>query len=494
MNVNLPVGNNPDLTKLVSSAIPKDRRNKTNVAILSDNWTGTGMNHNDPSFQSGSSPGTPPKLYITADSPTFDTQTLADWAAEGFDVTYLPLGDDSESYKETLRSLHRTKTTSTHKIGPGEKTFGIIAFGEAASLCLEHYHVLDNNNHGFNKLGVLVGYYPSRIPDPATRFPSSVKEVLVHLSVGEIGVVKQSQMVGIQGRKRVSKSRVDQGIGLGGMIMRGWGYKGYAYEAEAGFAERDLDELYDGICAGLAWSRSLAAMKRALRPTDGEGESLAEINAHGKFYAQNVQQIMSSYTTASDDSDPPHVTYVPTLTGATGTAALEEFYSSRFVNSNPSSLQLTLLSRTVGVDRVVDEMYVTFKHTQEMPWILPGVLPTNKRVEIVLVSIVTLKGGKLHHEHVYWDQASVLVQVGLLDPKLLPQAAKDSGVERLPVVGKKAARRVFACGSEEEEADNQLIHVSEEDLEDQKGGEDENGTNEDDEEKKTVEQLDNASK
>lgn len=166
---------------------------------------------------------------------------------------------------------------------------------------------------------------------------------------------------------------------------------------------------------------------------------------------------MSNY--ASDD--PPHVTYVPTLTGATGTAALENFYSSRFLNSNPPSLQLTLLSRTVGVDRVVDEMYVSFKHTQEMPWILPSVPPTNKRVEIVLVSIVTLKGGKLHHEHVYWDQASVLMQVGLLDPKLLPQVAKDKGMERLPVIGKKAARQVFGCGSEEGEADNQLINLSE---------------------------------
>lgn len=75
-----------------------------------------------------------------------------------------------------------------------------------------------------------------------------------------------------------------------------------------------------------------------------------------------------------------------------------------------------------------------------MPWILPGVPPTNKKVEILMVSIVAMRGSKLYHEHVYWDQASVLVQVGLLDPALVP---KGSGIQRLPVVGKEAAKRMI---------------------------------------------------
>lgn len=274
MNVNLPLGDRLDLPKLVSSAIPEDRRKKgnTNVAILSDNWTSptTGMNHNDPNFLSDSFPRDPPKLYITAESPSFDAQTLSDWAAEGFSVEYLPMGEDIREYKEALRALHRKG------LGPCQ-TFGIIAFGEAASACLEHYHVLDNNVE--MKLGVLVGYYPSRIPDPATRFPSSVR-VLVHLTVGEVGVVKQSQMVGIQGKRRVNRSNVERGLGVGGTL--GMGYRGYAYEVEAGFAERDLEE-YDGICAELAWSRSLAVVSKALRPGGRDGENLVEINTHGGF-------------------------------------------------------------------------------------------------------------------------------------------------------------------------------------------------------------------
>lgn len=149
---------------------------------------------------------------------------------------------------------------------------------------------------------------------------------------------------------------------------------------------------------------------------------------------------------------------MPTLTGATGAEELKRFYSESF--TTPPSLKITLLSRTIGVDRVVDEMHVQFKHTEQVPWMLPGVPPTNKKIEIIMVSIVAVKGGRLYHEHVYWDQASVLVQAELLDPKLLPQSAKDLGLEKLPVVGRRAARRVRRnrdLSDDEGEADNELI-------------------------------------
>ena len=57
---------------------------------------------------------------------------------------------------------------------------------------------------------------------------------------------------------------------------------------------------------------------------------------------------------------------------------------------------------------------------------LPGIAPTNRRVEVALVAIVRFKDGKLAHEHIYWDQASVLVQIGLLDPVNLPVVGIDS--------------------------------------------------------------------
>jgi len=109
----------------------------------------------------------------------------------------------------------------------------------------------------------------------------------------------------------------------------------------------------------------------------------------------------------------------------------------------PPSFNTRLVSRTSGVDRVVDEFVVSFKHSVEMKWILPGVAPTNRDVEIAMVSVVAVRGGKLVHEHVYWDQASVLMQIGALDPNNVPEQLKENGCEKLPVVGPEAARKVL---------------------------------------------------
>jgi hypothetical protein len=128
-------------------------------------------------------------------------------------------------------------------------------------------------------------------------------------------------------------------------------------------------------------------------------------------------------------------------------------------------MKIRLLSRTVGVDRVVDEMHVAFCHTCEIPWMLPGVPPTNKQVDVALVSVVCIRGGKLYHEHIYWDQATVLVQVGLLDPALVPEGMKNK-MERLPVVGKEGARKVV---DEEFGESNKLIEEWEESNEESGG-------------------------
>src|SRR5690242_18313408 len=125
-----------------------------------------------------------------------------------------------------------------------------------------------------------------------------------------------------------------------------------------------------------------------------------------------------------------YVNHVPVLTGGEGKRALRDFYSRDFIPAMPPDTRLTPVSRTVGEDQLVDEMIFSFTHTQEMPWMLPGVAPTNRRVEVALVAIVKFRGGKLAHEHIYWDQASVLKQIGLLtDPSL-------------PVRGVESARRV----------------------------------------------------
>src|SRR2546421_10763742 len=134
--------------------------------------------------------------------------------------------------------------------------------------------------------------------------------------------------------------------------------------------------------------------------------------------------------------DDAYVNHVPVLTGGYGKDALRVFYSRNFIPSMPPDTTLTPISRTVGEDQLVDEMIFSFTHTQEMPWMLPGIAPTHRKVEVPLVAIVRFRDGKLAHEHIYWDQGSVLVQLGLLDPRTLPvvgvESAKKAVDKQLP--------------------------------------------------------------
>jgi carboxymethylenebutenolidase len=129
-----------------------------------------------------------------------------------------------------------------------------------------------------------------------------------------------------------------------------------------------------------------------------------------------------------------YVNHIPVLTGGVGHEQLREFYSLHFIPRMPPDTEIVPVSRTIGTERLVDEMIFRFTHTLEMDWMLPGVAPTGKRVECALVVIVHFREGKLAHEHIYWDQASVLVQLGLLDSS------------RLPVAGKETARKLSDPG------------------------------------------------
>lgn len=124
-----------------------------------------------------------------------------------------------------------------------------------------------------------------------------------------------------------------------------------------------------------------------------------------------------------------YVNHIPVLTGGRGKPALREFYSKDFIPMMPPDTTLTPVSRTVGTDQLVDEMIFSFTHTMEMPWMLPGVKPTGKKVEVPLVAIVRFRDGKLAHEHIYWDQASVLKQIGLLTDPSLPVCGAETAAK-----------------------------------------------------------------
>ena len=122
----------------------------------------------------------------------------------------------------------------------------------------------------------------------------------------------------------------------------------------------------------------------------------------------------------------PHVNAVPVVMGGNGKQGVHQFYAKYFLPQIPPDTEMVPGSRTIGQGRLVEEMIFRFTHSIRMDWILPGVPPTGKRVEIAMLVVVQFDGDRLAHEHVYWDQASVLVRIGLLQPKGLPVVGADS--------------------------------------------------------------------
>ncbi|MDQ0015390.1 carboxymethylenebutenolidase [Variovorax boronicumulans] len=169
----------------------------------------------------------------------------------------------------------------------------------------------------------------------------------------------------------------------------------------------------------LAHERTIAALKGAMGP-HYDLAALWDKHCEYEFSTRNVEDTMSTMVPE------PYVNHIPTMTGGVGYKDLHRFYSNHFVHSNPPDTTLVPISRTVGATQVVDETLFSFTHTTEIPWMLPGIAPTGKKVQVPLLAVIKFRGDKLYHEHIYWDQASVLVQVGLLDAKLLPVAGVET--------------------------------------------------------------------
>lgn len=128
-------------------------------------------------------------------------------------------------------------------------------------------------------------------------------------------------------------------------------------------------------------------------------------------------------------TDRPVLIHVPVGTGATGKEALRKFYAEIFIPQMPDDVELQLLTRSVGQDRIIDEFILRFTHSVRMDWFAPGIEPTGRRLAVPHVGIIAFENGKISSEHIYWDQATVLSQLGLLD-------------DSLPVMG---ASQVIAC-------------------------------------------------
>ncbi|MCP3712317.1 dienelactone hydrolase family protein [Paraburkholderia sp. CNPSo 3274] len=184
------------------------------------------------------------------------------------------------------------------------------------------------------------------------------------------------------------------------------------------FARKGGDH-FDKPSAMMAHERAVAAFRKTIGP-QYDLSALWEAHLAHEFATRDVDATMATMVAE------PYVNHIPTLTGGVGYTELKRFYRHHFVHANPPDTTIIPVSRTIGATQIVDETLFCFTHTTEIDWMLPGIAPTGKRVEIPLLAVVKFRGDKLYHEHIYWDQASVLVQIGLLDPTGLPTTGADT--------------------------------------------------------------------
>lgn len=167
-----------------------------------------------------------------------------------------------------------------------------------------------------------------------------------------------------------------------------------------------------------------------LTPDQRDMVAIWEKHMKCEFETRSVEDTMRTMAEGA------HVNHVPVLTGGVGLDEVKSFYETHFIPQMPPDTEIIPVSRTVGNDQIVDEMIFKFTHSIAMDWMLPGLSATHREVEIPLVAIIGFRDGKVAHEHIYWDQASVLVQLGLLD------------AESLPVAGRETAQKILDPDSE----------------------------------------------
>jgi carboxymethylenebutenolidase len=171
--------------------------------------------------------------------------------------------------------------------------------------------------------------------------------------------------------------------------------------------------------AKVSHTRSLQLLRKQVGPVY-DLEALWEQHSYFEFGLRDADRTIGTMV------EEPYVNHVPTLTGGVGRKELRHFYKNFFVDVHPEDFEVTVISRTVGVDRLVDEMVATFTHDRMMDYLLPGIAPTGRKVKMAAVGIISFRGSKLFHEHIHYDMGTLLAQVGLLDPKVVSVAGPET--------------------------------------------------------------------
>ncbi|KAI7505574.1 NTF2-like protein [Hortaea werneckii] len=335
----------------------------------------------------------PAELDLNPSPKTLDPPPLQKWAEEGFAVAQIQvadgtgsgLRDDLQKALDSLASLEHCENTDS---------VGLISYNVSA------VQELREAVEGNERIKALISYGTQEIQ------------------------TEKPQLRHVAGEKSPSSAKS----------------KIFHYPDLGPFFAVPSSHNFKSAPAAVAHTRCLSFLKPILGGPYFDLEAIWEEHTLYEFGEREVEKTMGTMV------QEPYVNHIPTMTGGIGRERLTNFYRYHFVFNNPQDTALELVSRTVGIDRVIDEFVFSFTHDMTIDWLLPGIPPTGKKVEIPFTSIVNVRGDRLFHEHIAWDQATVLRQLGLLPEYLpFPYALPDG---RAPAPGKHFEYQVPTAGRE----------------------------------------------
>ncbi|KAK5170509.1 uncharacterized protein LTR77_005097 [Saxophila tyrrhenica] len=342
----------------------------------------------------------PNDIDLSTSDKTLDPPPLQKWAEEGYAVAQIQLANDVSESNWKENSYLDSAVTALKDLDTCESTerLGLISYNIASNPAM--ISAIDERDD----IAALSNYGSQRIP--------SVKPQLWHFTGTASALAKPP----------------------------GDNVKVFEYPDSAPYFPIPAHDNFRSAPAAVSHTRSLTFLKPLTGGPYFDLEAIWDEHTKFEFGERAVEKTMGTMV------QEPYVNHVPTITGGIGRASLTQFYRHHFVFNNPADTALELVSRTVGIDRVIDEFVFSFTHDKEIDWILPGVPPTGKYVEIPFTGVINIRGDRLYHEHIGWDQATLLRQLGLMPEYLpFPYALPDG---RTPAAGKRFEYKVPTAGIE----------------------------------------------
>ncbi|CEJ59459.1 hypothetical protein PMG11_08085 [Penicillium brasilianum] len=410
----------------------------------------------------------PRHLILISDNATFDPHIIQRFQAEGFDVTYLGFvcTDDAEKDRKALEFAVHEKED---ELEAGER-YAIVAYNRPAYYLLGSHHLTASSTNPFPRLCALIAYYPLTSTEQLANMLSSHNQECCIPACSDTSSIFDPRpsesylpiQIHLPGHRPDSPTFWPW-IGLSpteGDVSYKKRHRCHVYtypDARAGFAEHKPSNYSikdngphddDRIGSQLAWSRALGCLRHAFGaggnwPVDdietvweeywmrlmGDLDKVKSERVKTGAARSAVDVVLRSGNNRISqgggmdllDEQIAKVVCAPTKAGGSTPEDLRTFFADVFIPAGPPSQHIRLLSRTVGADRIVDEILFTFCHSKEVPWLLPCVPPTNRDIQVTVVVVASFFADRIVHQSLYWDQADVLVQAGLLDADLVPK-------------------------------------------------------------------------